>query len=400
MTPRERSAQWVLWSIQGVGPQTLHRLEDQGGASGLWALDPSERARLFRSLPLGPAAAKRVEHHICNGPSPESLYRRELDTLPEGGRIVHRDDPGYPDRLAVLDDAPVFLYVVGPQGFWDVEETLSVVGSRSVGVADVRRTRSIVARLAEAGILIVSGGALGVDVAAHDASLEVGRPTISVLPCGVDRPTPRRNADTFDRVARAGWLVSEYPLGTSARPHHFPRRNRLIAALGDATFVVRGDLDSGTMLTAKASKALGRPICALAGGLDESLAAGCLQLIVEGAQAVRGPHDVLAWMGVDSGHGPGGDREADRASSRQPRSLPDGLSEDAQRLADECLASVQSQDGRSIQVSQIEDRFDWKPAQLQSTLLELELNGVVEKIPGGRAYRVGRWQVPSAESTG
>jgi DNA processing protein len=382
MEPSERAAQWVLWSIQGIGPQTLTHVVEQGGAARLWNLGGRERAELLDAAPAGTSATRRVEHQIQNGASPEALYRTELERLPEGGRIVHREDPAYPARLEALDDPPVFLYVVGPQGFWEADKTLAVVGSRSVGVDDVRKTRTIVSTLAEAGLLIVSGGALGVDAAAHEASLKAGRPTISVLPGGVDHPTPRRNASTFKKIAQAGWLVSEYPLGTTARPHHFPRRNRLIAALGDATFVVRGDLDSGTLLTATASRAIDRPLCALAGGLDETLAAGCLQLIVEGAQAVRGPHDILAWMDVPA------ESARQGASAMEVSSLPDGLSEAARRLAEQCRSVAEDEEEESVRVDAIRDRYDWTAAALQSTFLELELHGVVEKIPGALAYHV------------
>jgi DNA processing protein len=382
MRPSERAAQWVLWSIQGVGPKTLTHLDEHGGASRLWSLGGRERAELLDAAPAGTAATRRVEHQIQNGASPEALYRAELERLPEGGRIVHREDPAYPARLEALDDPPTFLYVVGPQGFWEADKTLAVVGSRSVGVDDVRLTRSIVSNLAEAGLLIVSGGALGVDAAAHRACLEAGRSTISVLPGGVDHPTPRRNAATFERIGQAGWLVSEYPLGTTARPHHFPRRNRLIAALGDATFVVRGDLDSGTLLTAKASVSIDRPLCALIGGLDEKLAAGCLQLIVDGAQAVRGPHDILAWMDVAP------DSSEQVSPGMEISSLPEGLSEAAQRLAEQCRMVAEDADKRSVRVDAIRERYDWSSAALQSTFLELELHGVVEKIPGALAYHV------------
>ncbi|MFB6262206.1 MAG: DNA-processing protein DprA [Bradymonadaceae bacterium] len=397
-----RAALWCLWSVRGVKHGALRELRGRVDPEELWDVSGEEVAEALEPCGLGPETLRRAVSTIREQDGPVAPFRREQADLPDGAELLHVDDPSYPSRLFELGRPPSFLYVRGRRDALDLPSTASVVGSRRIDVKDARRGADLVGALAEAGVGIVSGGALGADAVAHRACLEQGVPTVVVLPSGLDEPTPASNADLFERAAREGVLVTEYPLGVEVRKYHFPRRNRLIAALGDATVVLRGGKESGTMLTAEAAEDIDRPVCALLGGLDEKLAAGCNELIVEGAQAVRHAGDVLEYalptrprsrnesMSEPEPAGSTDGREEDpdggtAAAAARP-SRPEALSDEASDLVDRVAAMLDEEPTRTLHVDAIAREVEVTAEQLQSLLLELELHGVATKKPGANAY--------------
>lgn len=386
---RERAAVWNLWSVRGVQFHHLERMRQRldSRLNRFWQLGVDAAEQLLAESRLGESAAARILEMLESGIDVVERYREERSRLPEGSRMIHLRDADYPSRLLDLEEPPEFLYVRGAIESCRRDDAISVVGSRDAPVSEVRRARTIVGQLAAAGLAVVSGGALGIDRAAHESALEAGGETAVVLPSGLDRTYPVSNRDVFERAVERGALVTEYPLGVEVRRYHFPRRNRLIAALGDATFVVRAGPDSGTMLTADAAKELERPICALAGGLEEPLVEGCLELIVEGAQAVRGADDVLRQQfphlaGEEASNGASGGA-SDRRGGEPDLS---GLSEDARRLA-EAVRTDGAGGADPRHVDQLRELVGWSTGRLQTALLELELHGVCEKTGGAHAFR-------------
>lgn len=188
---------------------------------------------------------------------------------------VGRDDPGYPDRLRGIPAPPKSLWFRGRLPATG-ERLFAIVGARAATAAGCGRSRDVAFGLGGAGAAIVSGGAFGIDAAAHEGAMASGAATFAVLGCGTDVVYPDRHAKLFARVAASGGLLSEYRPGTPPRAGQFPARNRIIAGLADGVIVVEAALRSGALITARLGRELGRPLFAVPGspGTDALLRAG------------------------------------------------------------------------------------------------------------------------------
>jgi DNA processing protein len=175
---------------------------------------------------------------------------------------VVQGEARYPASLLSLSNPPAALWMRGnlPQG-----RSVAMVGARAASGAGCERSRTMAAELASKGFAIISGGAFGIDAAAHEGALSVSAPTFAVLGCGVDVTYPDRHGPLFARVAASGGLLSEYAPGTPPRAGQFPARNRIIAALADAVIVVEAAHRSGAKITAKLGRSLGKPVLAIPG---------------------------------------------------------------------------------------------------------------------------------------
>ena len=386
MSREERAIRWRLWCVRRVRRKHIARLGEAGRILELPEMSLRERHEALREAGVGKSVAERAIEEVAPAAEVIEAFGRECDGLPEDGHLVQFDEAAYPGRLRDLAEPPEFLYVRGNLETLDAPATLAVVGSRDVTVKQARRAHDIVGHLARSGVEIVSGGAFGVDRVSHEAAIEEGRATVVVLPGGLDRPAPSSNRKVFEEALCDGAWVSEYALGTEVRPYHFPRRNRLIAALGDATFVVRAGENSGTMLTAEAAGRLGRPICTLPGGLDDPLAEGCNALLVEGAQAVRHGGDVLDIYFPEIDGGDSVSQPTARSRRDAPRPMPDGLSEDPRALV-ETVRESELDLGAPVELDELAAVTGWDAARLQTALLEVELHGLCAKEAGASAYR-------------
>jgi len=193
------------------------------------------------------------------------VRRPKAEELGQKPARIARGEAGYPSRLLALPDAPASLWVRGGVPADDVR-AVSVVGARAASGVGCTRARVLARALAEKGIVIISGGAFGIDAAAHEGALAAAvAPTFAVFGCGVDVTYPDRHRTLFARIAATGGLLSEYALGTPPRAGQFPARNRIIAALGDATIVVEAAHRSGALITAALARSLGKPVLAVPG---------------------------------------------------------------------------------------------------------------------------------------
>ena len=264
-----------------------------GASSGV---DPGRLARrhgcgtLLRASPgvlerMGALPALIDALRIARG-ADAAAYRTSL--AERGVACLTRSEEGFPARLGQLHDPPLAVFVAGPRNdalAWP-HPVASVVGSRQATEPGLMLARRLAAGVAESGGLVVSGLALGVDAAAHDGALSAGGVTVAVLGCGVDVAYPRTNRRLYGRIRESGLLLSEYPPGTPPAPWRFPARNRLIAALGDATVVVEARAGSGALITADHALDLGRDVLAVNG------------LLKAGAGLIETADDLCGWLGL------------------------------------------------------------------------------------------------------
>ncbi|MGQ0538813.1 MAG: DNA-processing protein DprA [Gemmatimonadaceae bacterium] len=229
------------------------------------------------------------------------------------------NDPAYPAGLHALRDAPRVVFTLGNRTLLQ-NPAAAVVGTRRATPYGLRVTRTLVTQLVQHGITIVSGMARGIDTAAHEAALDAGGSTIAVLGTGVDVVYPAGNTRVYERLLRQGLLLSEAPPGSRARRGSFPRRNRLIAALGKAVIVVEAPARSGALITAGVALEIGRDVGVVPGNVDVPASVGSNRLLRDGAAAILEPADALSLCGVTEALLP--------QAQRDPAALPN----DAQHL--------------------------------------------------------------------
>ena len=269
-----------------------------------------------------------------------------------GPRLIEPTDPEFPARFSDLPVPPRALWVMGRTPL-EGERIVAVVGSRAATHAASARVHELAAELARAGWVVVSGGALGIDAAAHRGALSAGGATFAVLGCGIDVVYPDRHADLFRQIAASGGLLSEYGPGVSPRPGRFPARNRLVAALARVVIVGESRGGSGALITARLASALGRPLLAIPGsaGTDGLLATGA-------AAPVASVTDVL---------------DALAGKSAAPREIPD----DFQGIVAALHDGPASADVIAV-------RLGLPLGETLGALCEAELSGFITRAPGGK----------------
>lgn len=204
---------------------------------------------------------------------------------------------GFPEGLLGVEPRPEALWLRGREELLRAPLRLGVVGTRSPSPYGVAQARRFATAIVEAGGVVVSGLARGIDQAAHRAALDAGGDTIAVLGCGVDRPWP---ADPLaDEVAESGLLLSEYPPGQAPRRHHFPMRNRLISGLSSGVLVVEAAYASGSLITARWAVEQGREVWAIPGRVDHPMSRGTHRLLREGAALIEDPAELFVGERVE-----------------------------------------------------------------------------------------------------
>ncbi|MDJ0938655.1 MAG: DNA-processing protein DprA [Woeseiaceae bacterium] len=291
--------------------------------------------------------------------------------------VVKLESGGYPELLSQIDSAPHLLYVKGDAQVLDMP-AIAIVGSRNPTSTGRRNAFEFARYLASSGFLIVSGLAEGIDAAAHRGALEAGMPTVAVLGTGVDVVYPAKNHELAHAIAANGALLSEYALGTGPRRWHFPERNRVISGLALGTLVVEAARQSGSLITARLAAEQGREVFALPGSIHNPLARGCHRLIRDGAKLVESADDIFAELAPLAGHV----LETSAGAAGEPAASgvigPDtGDDEEYVKLREHL-----GFDPVSIDI--LADRSGLTIDQVSSMLLILELDGIVEKLSGGR----------------
>jgi DNA processing protein len=292
-------------------------------------------------------------------------------------------DPHYPPELLQLADPPLMVYVAG-QTERTLGNAVAIVGSRNPTPQGAQTAEQFGEALSAAGLCVVSGLALGVDGAAHKGALRGGASasahgnhwhTVAVVGTGLDRVYPRQHQTLAGQIALHGLLISEYHLGTAPLAHHFPKRNRIIAALGLGTLVVEAALKSGSLITAKMALDLNREVLAIPGSIHATQSHGCHALIRQGAKLVENAQDVL--------------EELQLAPQQQVNLFADALGseEDAGSSGDE-HPLLTHMSFAPVSLDALQARCGLDTATLQAQLLTLELDGAVGRLPGGLFQRL------------
>ena len=293
-------------------------------------------------------------------------------------------DPHYPPELLQLADPPLMIYVAG-QTERTLGNAVAIVGSRNPTPQGADIATQFGEALCEAGLCVVSGLALGVDGAAHTGALRGGQThsnssahwhTVAVVGTGLDRVYPSKHKVLAQHIALQGLLISEYHLGAAPLAHHFPKRNRLIAALGLGTLVVEAALKSGSLITAKMALDLNREVLAIPGSIHATQSHGCHALIRQGAKLVENANDVL--------------EELQLAPQQQVNLFADALGTSEETSTDDTDHPLLAHMGYApVSLDALQARCGLDTATLQAQLLTLELEGAVGRLPGGLFQRLG-----------
>ncbi|MGR3623321.1 DNA-processing protein DprA [Pseudophaeobacter sp.] len=396
------------------------------------------RLRLLRSRRVGPVSFRRllVEHGSAQN-ALEALPRMArtagiagYEICPAGvvdtevtaakaakARLLCFDDPRYPPALSLLKSAPPLLWGIGdPQLL--TRPMIAIVGARNASSLGTRMARRLASDLGAAGYCVVSGLARGIDTAAHLAALETG--TIAVLAGGCDVIYPAENANLAERIASQGLLLSEQPMRLTPQARDFPKRNRIIAGLVQAVVVVEAAGRSGSLITARDALDLGREVLAVPGHPFDARAFGCNALIRDGAVLVRHAEDVIAALPPVQGHPdpqpphsppaaldqvPQVQTDPARASApshpRSPATAPPATLAEAlkdvpppppeKRNLQETAAlhqQILARLGPSPTASdQLMRELDMPPRTFAPIVTELELDGKIDRFPGGMLAR-------------
>lgn len=354
----------VLSQIQGIGVAGFWALVEHFGSPEAVLRARPQEIRSVRGMgdrQLQGLARRDEVHGQC-------LRQREMfGDL--GAECLLYTASAYPERLRQISDPPPLLYVRGDVSLLE-STSIAVVGSRAATSYGSRTAYQLSSRLAAAGVTVVSGLALGIDTDAHGGALAAEGRTIAVLGCGVDIVYPRGNRKLFDEIVRRGLVVSEYPLGTIPEGFRFPARNRIIAGISRGVVVVEAAKRSGSLITAQLAVDEGREVYAVPGQVDSYKSEGAHWLLQQGAKLVQSADDILEDLGV----------RAIFASSRA------GTAEELDGVARSLLECIESY---PLSRDELLLKSGLEIVTFSEYLLLLELEGLIELLPGGEVRRLG-----------
>lgn len=372
----ERFARLRFSRAEGLGPAVIRVLIARAGSAEAAVED---LPRLARGRPV-------------TLPSAEAIAREEEALAAMGARFVLDTDALYPPALAMTDDAPLALAVLGDPALLS-RRSVAIVGARNASAGARMIAERLARDLADAGLAIVSGLARGVDTAAHEGALAEGGVTIAAVAGGIDRPYPTQNAALQARIGAEGAVVAEAPLGTAAMAKLFPRRNRIVAGLALGTVVVEAALKSGSLITARLALEAGRELFAVPGSPLDARARGSNDLLRQGATLVETADDVLAALPASPAaprampctlRTPTAAREAEQDPEEGVEEAGDPPDPGGDETARARLILKTLLSPTPVSVDEVLRRCPCSGAAVNAALLELDLEGRLERLPGNR----------------
>lgn len=331
------------------------------------------------------APAERLAAYIRNPDLIQAIHQRSgqanaaaalaWEAAASEHHLISARDPRYAFLLQHIPQPPPVLFAHGNIDLLN-QPAIAVVGSRQASAQGLRNAHTFAQSLAQAGWVVVSGLAAGIDTAAHQGALSMAGPTIAVLGTSIDGVYPRQNRGLAQKIAESGLLLSEFPLGTAPLPANFPRRNRIIAGLSLATLVVEASLRSGSLITAHLAASFNREVMALPGAIHNPYSQGCNKLLQEGAKLVTCLRDIEEELPPLP---PSAHATADLGSATPQKNRPS--------LSQEEAVVLQAVGFDPIHVDALIQTMDLPTATVHAVLLSLELAGYIATMAGGRIQR-------------
>ena len=291
MNNNETLESWIkLWRVSGIGSKKFQLLLNHFDNPA--AVFASNTTQIMQS-----GISQKDANAIIDGKNNPDSAKPDLEWLEASDQhhILTLNCVEYPPRLKQINDAPALLYVHGNLNILQ-DPQLGIVGSRNPTQSGHNNAYEFAKHLAQTGLCITSGLALGIDGAAHQGAIDGNGPTIAVIATGIDRVYPAKHRDLAHKIVETGAIISEFPVGTHPDSRHFPRRNRIISAMSYGVLVVEAALKSGSLITARLAMEQNREVFAIPGSIHNPLAKGCHQLIRQGAKLVETAEDILEEM--------------------------------------------------------------------------------------------------------
>src|SRR6478609_2894667 len=350
--------------IEGIGPVRARSLVEHFGDAP--AVLSASKSQLLQVRSIGDETATAI-----------SNWEKTIDLAGEmrrladfGCRVLISSDENYPASLREIYDPPLVLYVKGELTTKD-KNAVAMVGSRMTTHYGLETARKLAYQLAYVGVTVVSGGARGIDTAAHQGALSGKGRTVVVLGTGINIVFPPENKDLFDRIAENGAVMTQFPFNRNGDKQSFAIRNRIVAGMTLGTVVVEADLHSGALITSNFATEYGRQVFAVPGRIDSPRSKGCHDLIKKGAKLCEGAEDILSEF-----------EYLFPATNRAPSAAQTGvlpaleLSENEQRVFD----TLRTDDDASI--DEVIRKSGLPSSAVSVALLSLEMKRVVKQLPG------------------
>lgn len=356
---------YIMWlsSLMNISSEKRYELMDKlGSAEEVWKADRREIVR------TGILSDEKVEYLIKSrykydmDKELEKLQRSEADFIVPGDSI-------YPEQLTAMNEPPLGIYVVGSMPD-KMSPMISIVGSRRISDYGATVGNKLAKELAESGVTIVSGMAMGADTIAHMGAIEGGGKTVAVLGTGVDVCYPAVNTNLYNEIKLNGCIISEFPLGTKAYKANFPYRNRIIACLSRATIVIEGTEKSGSLITANKAIENSRIVMAVPGNITSSLSKGCNSLIRRGCAPVTCTQDILDELDIKI--------TKKELKNSEKEILP--LAKDEKMVYD-CISY------EPVTADELTEKLNMDAKTVAYLLTMLELRGCIKRLSGQKVVR-------------
>jgi len=359
--------QVALTFLKNIGPASARALVDHFGSA-----EEIFKASKSKWLKASGISGKRIELTDIAG----ALIRAEdeLKYVEKNGvEVIFYTGEKFPKRLKNCYDAPILLYVKGSADL-NARRIISIVGTRNATEYGKHQCRQLIEELQQYNVLVVSGLALGIDVAAHKECVKHHTPTVGVLGHGLDRMYPSQNRPTAEKMLENGALLTEYPSGTIPDRENFPQRNRIVAGMADATIVIEAGIKGGALITAEIANSYNRDVFAYPGRIGDEYSEGCNFLIRNNkAGLLTGAADLAYILGWD---------KTEEVKPVEQLMLPIDLSADEQLIFDILL-----QHKAPLAIDDLTIKANMATSQLAMNLLNMEMQGYILSLPG-KTYRI------------
>ncbi len=360
----EREALIALNMVEHVGPVRVRQLLEHFGEAP--AILKASKSQLLHARGIGEEVAESISKWEKNVDLKGELKRIEQFDC----HILIQSDALYPELLKEIYDPPIVLYVKGKLTDKD-KNPVAIVGSRMTTSYGMEVARKLAFQLAYVGVTVVSGGARGIDTAAHQGVLNTKGRTIAVLGTGINIVYPTENAELFERITVNGALMTQFPFNRKGDVQSFPIRNRIVAGMTLGTVVVEANLNSGALITANMAVEYGRQIFAVPGRIDSPRSKGCHELIKKGAKLCEGAEDILSEFEYLF---PVSNRPQ---SAAQTGNLPSMTLSENEKIIFEALQSE-----NELSIDDVIRRSGLPSSAASVALLSLEMKRLIRQLPG------------------